>query len=163
MLIAERKTDRRVLGSMRLQPNLFRPLRVESETRLPDVYQDRRLIEFMRLGVENGNAGKMVMAALSKAGYEICHASRFDNIIAAGRRSTSEIYRSMQFDDVFQGRTVALSYAENTHHWIFALPVEEAERRWQAANHGLYDFMARTEHRDIRIDYGRVADAFGEP
>ncbi len=163
VLIAERKTDRRVLGSMRLQPNLFRPLRVESETRLPEAYQDRRLIEFMRLGVENGNAGKMVMAALSKAGYEICHASRLDYIIAAGRRSTSEIYRSMQFDDVFQGRTVVLSYAENTHHSIFALPIEEADRRWRAASHALYDFMARIEHRDIRIDYGRVADAFGEP
>jgi hypothetical protein len=162
VLIAERKTDRRVLGSMRLQPNLFRPLRVESEIRLPQVYQDRRLVEFMRLGVENGNAGQMVMAALAKAGYEICHASRFDYILAAGRRSTSEIYRSMQFDDVFDGRSVALSYAENTHHWIFALPIEEADLRWRVANHALYDFMARTEHRDIRIDYGRVAEAFGE-
>ncbi len=103
------------------------------------------------------------MAALAKAGYEISHASRFDFILAAGRRSTSEIYRSMRFDDVFQGRTISLSYAENTHHWIFALPIDDADSRWRTANHALYDFMARTEHKDIQIDYERVADAFGEP
>ena len=82
--------------------------------------------------------------------------------MAAGRRSTSEIYRSMQFDDIFQGQTVALSYAENAHHWIFALPVSEADLRWRTANHALYGFMARTEHKDIRIDYERVSDAFRE-
>ena len=163
VLVAERKTDGRVLGSMRMQPNLHRPLRVESETKLPEAYQDRRLIEFMRLGVENGNAGRMVMAGLCKAGYEICHASRFDFILAAGRRSTSEIYRSMRFDDVFQGRTFALSYAKNTLHGIFSLPLEEADHRWRTAAHSLYGFMARTEHRDIRIDYDRVAYVFGEP
>lgn len=161
LLIAERKTDRKVIGSMRMQPNIHRPLRVEGETTLPTAYIGRRLIEFMRLGVENGSAGRMVMAALAKAGYEICHAARFDFIVAAGRRSTSEIYRSMRFDDVFAGDVVELSYAQNMPHSIFALPILEADYRWRATRHALYGFMARTEHPDIRIDFRRVFQVFG--
>ncbi|MGZ5156142.1 MAG: hypothetical protein ACXWCV_02445 [Caldimonas sp.] len=162
LLIVERKADRQVLGTMRLQPNILRPLRVEGEVKLPAAYEGARLIEFMRLGVENGNAGRMVMAALAKAGYEISAAAGFDSILAVGRRSTSEMYRSMQLDDVFDGRTVPISYAEGRPHSIFALPVADADRRWRAANHSLYGFMARTEHPDIQIDYQRVFDAFGQ-
>jgi hypothetical protein len=161
LLIAQRKADRKVIGSMRLQPNVHRPLRVEENTVLPIAYLGRRLIEFMRLGVENGYAGRMVMAALAKAGYEICHAARFDFIVAAGRRSTSEMYRSMHFDDVFNGATVELAYAQNMPHSIFALPVLEADHRWRAAAHPLYGFMARTRHPDIQIDFGRALRAFG--
>lgn len=160
LLIAERKADGRVIGSMRLQPNIFRPLRIEQEARLPEPYRGRRLIEFMRLGVENGNAGRMVMAALAKASYEICYATSFDFVLAAGRRSTSGIYRAMQFDDVFGGERVVLSYAQDMPHGIFALPVRDADRRWQLARHSLYGFMARTEHPDIHVDYGRVFSAF---
>lgn len=161
LLIAERKADRRVIGSMRLQPNIRRPLHVEAEITLPEAFQGRRLIEFMRLGIENGTPGRMVMAALVKAGYEICSASRIAFAFAAGRRSTSEIYRSMRFTDVFDGNPVPLSYAENKPHWIFAMPIEEADRRWRTTSHSLYDFMARTEHPDIEIDYRRVFDTFG--
>ena len=71
---------------MRLNPNMSRPLRIESETDLPPQFRKLRLVEFMRLGVENGIAGQMVTAALVKAGFEICHACGFDYILAAGRR-----------------------------------------------------------------------------
>lgn len=160
LLIAERKADRRVLGSMRLQPNINRPLRLEGELSLPESYRNRRLVEFMRLGIENGDAGSMVRPALAKAGYEICHAASFDFIFAAGRHSTSQIYRSMLFDDVFPNATVALSYADNMEHSIFALPIQDADRRWRESGHGLYDFMATTAHPDIRIDYERVFRVF---
>ena len=161
LLIAERKLDQRVLGSMRLQPNLSRPLRIESVTRLPEPYDGARLIEFMRLGVENGNAGRMVMAALAKASFEICHAAQFDFIVAVGRRSTSEIYRSMRFDDALAGEMVRVPHAGNLPHSVYCLPIEEADSRWRATNHSLYNFMARTEHPDIRIDYERVFRTFG--
>ncbi len=36
------------------------------------------------------------------------------------------------------------------------MPIADADRRWRESNHALYDFMARTEHRDIQIDYDRV-------
>jgi hypothetical protein len=160
-IFAERKADGRALGSVRLQPNLSKPLRIEGETVLPVVYQRRRLVEFMRLGVENGIAGRMVSSALVKAGFEICHACGFDFILAAGRRSLAEIYRSMAFDDVLQGGTVLLSYANRLPHGIFSIPVDDVDRRLPARNPSLYRFMAQTHHPDIDIDYERVFDTFG--
>jgi len=160
ILIAERKIDRRVVGSMRLQPNFSGPLRVEGEVELPEVYKGRRLIEAMRLGVENGTSGRMVMVALVKAAYEICHACRMDFALVAGRRSVAAIYRSMLFDDVLEGRTIPLSYADHVQHSVLAMPIRDADRRWRAAGHSLYDFMACTEHPDIQIDYERVFEAF---
>jgi hypothetical protein len=161
LLIAERKIDRQVLGSMRLHPNRYRQLRIEEETRLPEVYQGRRLIEFMRLGVENGNPGRTVFAALVKASYEICCATGTDYALAVGRRSTTQIYRSMLFDALFDGAAVVVSYAESRPHWVSAMPIHDAERRWSSANHSLYNFMARTEHPDIQIDYDRVLEVCG--
>lgn len=161
LLIAERKTDKCVLGSIRLQPNLGQPLRIEGETKLPASYQGRRLIEFMRLGVQNGGSGRMVMAALAKASYEICHACKFDFILVAGRSPVSDMYRAMRFDDVLDGQTIPLSYAAGLPHGIYSLPVAEADQRWRESGHGLYSFMARTEHPDIAITYSRVYSAFG--
>lgn len=163
LLIAERKIDQRAIGSMRLQPNFNRPLRVEGETVLPEAYKGRRLVEATRLGVESGISGRMVMVALVKAAYEICHASAIDFALAAGRRSMAEIFRSMRFDDVLKGGPIPISYANNVPHWILSMPIRDADRRWRTSGHGLYDFMARTEHRDIRIDYERVAEVFGRP
>ena len=160
-MLAERKLDKRVLGSMRLQPNVRRPLRIESVTRLPKPYDGCRLIEFMRLGIENGMSGQMVVAALAKASYEICHAAKMDFIVAVGRRSTSALYRSMLFDDVLDGGTVLVPHAGNLPHSIHCLPIVEADRRWREGNHSLYDFMARTEHPDINVDYRQVFEAFG--
>jgi len=160
-IIAERKTDGRALGSVRLQPNLSKPLRIEGETVLPELYQGRRLVEFMRLGVDNGIPGQMVSAALVKAGFEICHASGFEFILAAGRRSVAAIYRAMAFDDVLSGGTVALSYANHLPHGIFSIPVDEVDSRLPRRNPGLYRFMARTHHPDIAIDYDRVFETFG--
>jgi N-acyl amino acid synthase FeeM len=156
ILVAERKIDRQILGSMRLQPNFDAPLRIEGEVKLPEKFEGRRLIEAMRLGVENGTSGRMVMVALVKAAFEICHACAFDFALVAGRRSVAAIYRSMLFDDVLEGRTIPLSYADNVQHSVLSMPIADADRRWRESNHALYDFMARTEHRDIQIDYDRV-------
>jgi hypothetical protein len=41
------------------------------------------------------------------------------------------------------------------------MELREADRRWRATGHGLYDFMARTEHKDIYIDFERVWETFG--
>ena len=67
----------------------------------------------------------------------------------------------MHFDDVLDGETDSLSYAGNVPHSIFALPIRDADRRWRTTGYTLYEFMARTEHPDIRIDYERVFAAFG--
>lgn len=159
LLIAERKIDRRAIGSMRLQPNFNRPLRIEGEMALPEAYKGRRLVETTRLGVENGISGTLVMVALVKAAYEICHACGIDHAFAAGRRSMAELFRSLCYDEL--GGPIPVSYANNVPHWIFAIPIREVDLRLRAKGHAYYDFMARTEHPDIEIDYERVFDTFG--
>lgn len=160
-LLAERKIDGWPLGSVRLQPNFNRPLRIEGEGPLPSSYSGRRLVEFMRLGVRNGTAGGLVTFALVKAGFEICHRADIDFILAAGRRSVATLYRGMAFDDLLDGETVALSYASNLPHGLFGIPVREVDRRLPHRNPALYAFMAGTSHPDIDVDYDRVQAIFG--
>jgi hypothetical protein len=161
LLIAERKLDRQPIGTMRLEPNFHGPLRIEREMTLPAAYQNCRLVETTRLGVQNGIGGTLVMAALVKAAFEICHAWGFSYGIAVGRRSMAELFGSMCFDTV-EG-PVRLSYSKNVPFWIFAIPVLEWEERLRAKHHFYFDFMARTEHPDINIDYNLVHRAFGRP
>jgi hypothetical protein len=159
LLIAERKLDRRPIGSMRLEPNFTGPLRVEGETTLPARFRNKRLVETTRLGVDNGIAGTLVMAALVKASFEICSACSIDYGIAVGRRSVGEIFRSLCFD-VIEG-PVRMSYSQRTFFWVFAIPTLEWEARLRERDHFYFDFMARTDHPDINIDYEHVFDAFG--
>lgn len=157
IVIAESKLDGSVLGSMRLQPNFHRPLRIEGEARLPARFHDRRLVEFMRLTVTNGSAGRLVMPAIAKASFEICWRTGIDYAFVAGRHPVSLMYQAMQFDDVLDGATVNLSYAAGVPHNIYCLPIADADARWRRARHSLYPFMAHTEHPDIAIDYASPA------
>jgi len=158
LLIAERKFDRRAIGTLRIEPNFNRPLQIETEVTLPAQYRESRLVETTRLGVENGSTGTTVMVALVKAAFEICRACDIDYAIAVGRRSMAEIFRSLCFD-VLEG-PVRISYARNSPLWIFAIPILECEARLRAKHHFYFDFMARTEHPDIVIDYDIVHEAF---
>lgn len=153
IVIAASKLDGTVLGSMRLQPNLRQPLRIEGEADLPALYRGKRLVEFMRLTVTNGTAGRLVMPALAKASFEICYRTGIDYAFVAGRHPVSLMYQAMQFDDVLRGGKVNLSYAAGVPHSIYCLPIEEADERWRRAGQSLYPFMAHTEHPDIVIDY----------
>ena len=161
LLIAESKLDGVVVGSLRLQPNFDRPLTIESELTLPETHAGRRLVEARRLGVGNGTSGRMVMVAMVKAAYELCYASDIDYAVVGGRRSVAIMYRTMLFDDILDGETISLPYAGNLPHSIFSMPIRDADRRWRTMGHSLYDFMARTEHPDIQIDYERVLAVFG--
>lgn len=160
LLIAERKLDRQAIGTMRLEPNGNGPLKLEGDTRLPEIYKGRRLLETTRLGVENGNVGRMVMVALAKAAFEICRACDIDYALAVGRRSMVEVFRSLCWD-VVDG-PLRMPYA-SVPLWILAAPIADIESRLLASQPAHYDFMARIEHPDIHIDYSRVFEAFGSP
>lgn len=161
LLLAESKLDKAVVGSLRLQHNIDQPLRIEGEIELPAAMRGKRLVEVRRLGVGNGTSGRMVMAALVKAAYELCHAGQIDYLVFCARPTVAAIYRTMHFDDLLGGGTVLLTYANSEPHNVFALPIRDADRRWRTAGFHLYDFTARTEHPDIRIDYARVCAVFG--
>jgi hypothetical protein len=146
---------------MRLQPNFFRPLRVEGEVPLPQPYASARLVETTRLGVESGMSGLMVTFAIIKAAFEICHACGVDYGIALGRASMVPVLRAMQYDDLF-GRAMPISYGKNVPHWIFAIPIREVEARLKAGGHPMHRFLASTAHADIAIDWARVRRTFLE-
>ena len=159
VLIAERKFDRQPVGSMRLEPNFNGPLNIEAQTSLPEHYRGARLVELTRLGVESGSGGTMVMVALAKAAYEICRACGVDYAMAVGRRTVGHKFRSLCFDEI-KG-PIRIQEALVTPLWLFALPVCEWETRLRAKGHFYFDFLARTEHPDITIDFQTVLRSFG--
>jgi hypothetical protein len=161
LLIAERKIDQKPLGSMRLQPNFLRPLRIEGEAKLPPIYTGRRLVETTRLGIENGLAGTMVMVALAKAAFEICHATDIEFGIAGGRRPMAHVLRSLGYDEI--AGPIPISYGNNLPHWVFGIPIADVEARLHVNSPPYYEFMARTEHPDIHIDYGHAFEVFRRP
>jgi hypothetical protein len=155
VLLAERKFDARPIGSLRLQSNVERPLRLQGEAPMLDVYSSRRLVESTRLGVDSGGTSKLVTAALIKTAYEICYAAGVEYNVTGGRRSMAQVFRSLQFDEL-DGGPFPISFGNNIPHWIFVLPIRAFEGRLQSANHWYYEFMARTEHPDIEIDWSYV-------
>ena len=156
VLLAERKFDARPVGSLRLQSNVRRPLRLEGEAPLLQAFSKRRLIESTRLGVDLGGTSRLVTAGLIKAAFEICQSAGVDYNVTGGRRSMAQVFRSLQFDEL-DGGPFPISFGNNIPHWIFVLPVREFEGRLRKAEHWYYDFMARTDHPDIDIDWAYVS------
>lgn len=155
VLLAERKFDGRPIGSLRLQSNIRRPLRLHGEAPPLHAYANRRLVETTRLGVDLGESSKIVTAGLIKTAYEICHAAGVDFSVTGGRRSMAQVFRALQFDEL-EGGPFPISFGNNIPHWIFVLPIREFESRLRAAGHWYYEFMARTKHSDIEIDWSYV-------
>ena len=160
VLLAERKIDGHPLGTLRLQSNVERPLRLAGEAPPLAALSDKRLVESTRLGVDFGTPSKVVTAALIKAAYEILRATGAEFNIAGGRRSMAQFFRSLQYDEL-QGGPFPISFGNNIPHWIFIVPVDEFEERLRIARHWYYDFMARTEHPDLRIDFDHAFAALG--
>jgi hypothetical protein len=162
VLLAERKFDGQPVGSLRLQSNVRRPLRLQGEAALLEAFADRRLVESTRLGVDLGATSKVVTAALVKTVYEICHAAGVDYNVTGGRRSMAQVFRSLQFDEL-EGGPFPISFGNNIPHWIFVMPTLEFEARLRKARHWYYEFLATTEHPDIHIDWPYVFSVLKYP
>lgn len=160
ILIAESKFDNAIIGSLRLVPNFSRPLKIESNITLPSWLENKRLVEFMRLGVENGKTGRMVFSALAKAAYEICFHQNVDYILVTGRYPVELIYRGLQFEDLL-GHPVPISYIANIPHRVFYFDVKKADNDWRENANRLYGFMAETMHPDIEVDGAQVTSRWG--
>ena len=159
VLLAERKFDSQPIGSMRLQSNVRRPLRLQGEAPLLQSLSENRLVESTRLGVGAGPASKIVTATLIKAAYEVCRGVDVDYTVIGGRRSMAQIFRAIQFDEL-AGGPFPISFGNNIPHWIFVLPVREFESRLRRAQHWYYEYFAKTEHPDIEIDWAYVFSVF---
>jgi hypothetical protein len=155
VLLAERKFDGKAVGSLRLQSNIRRPLRLQGEAPLLSTFASRRLLESTRLGVESSATSRVVTAALIKATYEICHGAGIEYNVTGGRRSMAHVFRSLHFDEL-EGGPFPISYGNNIPHWIFVMPTGEFEERLKKAGHWYYEFLSKTEHPDINIDWPYV-------
>lgn len=160
VLLAERKIDGRPIGSIRLQGNALRPLRLQGETDLLDPFASARMAESTRLGVEVGADSRLVTAALIKASYQICRRAAIRYNVVGGRRSMAQVFRALQFDEL-PGGPFPISFGNNIPHWIFVLPVDEFEARLERAGHWYHPFFSHRRHPDLDLDWARVDAAFG--
>jgi hypothetical protein len=152
VLLAESKLDGSPIGTMRLQTNRNRPLPLEKSVDLPLSLTVNVLGEATRLGVSGSSAGRLVTAALFKAGFQYCLQTGIEWIVVAARSPVDRQYERLLFTEVFPGMGyVPLQHANNMPHRIMLMEIGQMEARWQAAKHPLYNFFFRTFHEDIHV------------
>lgn len=150
VLLAESKLDGSPLGSTRIRSNLVRPLSIEESIALPAHLQDKRLVEAVRLGIDDGRVGRLVKTALIKACFMYCQDNGIDYSVAAGRPSVARQYEQLMFVDLFpDDGPIPLRHAGNIPHRIMAFEIDGFEQRWTEARHPLTNFFFNTHHPDI--------------
>jgi hypothetical protein len=159
VLLAESRLDGAPLGTVRIQTNLHRPLKVEESIELPSWLQGRRLAEVTRLGIDEGRIGRVVKIALIKACFEYCEQNGIEWSVVTGRAPIDRQYEQLLFADLFEDKAmVPLRHVGNIPHRVMAFEIATGEQRWTAAGHPLLNFFRRTHHPDIDI---RATDDVG--
>ena len=152
VILAESKLDGSPLGTMRIQTNAYEPLCLEQSVVLPDWLRSRRLAEATRLGVTVQRVGRLVANVLFKAFYLHCHHIGTEWMVVAGRYPMDRHYARLLFEDVYPEQGfVPLSHASNLPHRVMMTSVGDAQARWAAARHPLFDFAFKTHHPDIHV------------
>ncbi|WP_211451214.1 N-acyl amino acid synthase FeeM domain-containing protein [Collimonas antrihumi] len=150
VLLAESKLDGTCLGTIRIQTNRFQPLALEQSVILPDWLQGRRLAEATRLGVADGQIGKVVKSLLFKAYFQYCFENDIDWMVITARSPLDRQYTAMLFQDVFPGRGfIPMIHVGNLPHRVLAFEVETVEPRWKAVNHPLFQLIFELDHPDL--------------
>ena len=152
VVLAESKLDGSPLGTMRIQTNEYQPLCLEQSVVLPGWLRSRRLAEATRLGVTVQRVGRLVANVLFKAFYLHCHHIGTEWMVVAGRYPMDRHYARLLFEDVYPEQGfVPLSHASNLPHRVMMTSVGDAQARWAAARHPLFDFAFKTHHPDIHV------------
>ena len=152
VFVAESKLDGEPLGTLRIQTNRYRPLAIEASVDLPAWLSGRVLAEATRLGIVEGRAGSVVKTMLFKALYLYCLGEGIDWIVIGARPPLERMYEGLLFADVFPEKTYfPMKHGGNIPHRVLALEIAEADARWRAARHPMYDLFTRTRHPDIDV------------
>jgi N-acyl amino acid synthase FeeM len=152
VLVAESKLDGEPLGTLRIQTNRHRALAIEASVELPAWLGGHVLAEATRLGIVEGRAGSVVKTMLFKALYLYCLAEGIEWIVIAARPPLERMYEGLLFNDVFPEKTYfPMKHGGNIPHRVLALDIGEADGRWRAAKHPMYDLFTRTRHPDIDV------------
>lgn len=152
VLLAESKLDGSSLGTMRIQTNRFHPLVLEQSAPLPAWLQGRRLAEATRLGVADGQIGKLVKGMLFKAYFQYCFDNDIDWMVITARSPLDRQYSAMLFEDVFPERGfIPMRHVGNLPHRVMALPVATVEVRWKAVSQPLFHLLFELNHPDMDL------------
>jgi hypothetical protein len=152
ILLAESKLDGSPIGTMRLQGNQNRPLPLEKSVELPPWLTSRGLGEATRLGVTGSAAGRLVTAALFKAGFQYCLQNGIEWIVVTARSPIDRQYERLLFKDVYPGMGyIPVRHVSNLPHRIMCIEIGKMEQNWAAARHPLHKFFFRTFHEDLMV------------
>lgn len=160
VLLARAKLDGSPLGSLRIQTNLRRALELEASMQLPPQLAQAHLAEATRLCLAQGEAGRLVKAALFKAFYLVCLSQGVEHMVITGRTPIDRQYQRLLFEDVWSPQqTYPMAHVHQLPHRVMHLHVPSAQARWQAAQHPLLRFMCSIEHPDLKLPSASVAGA----
>lgn len=149
---ARSKADGALLGSMRVQTNVLRPLKLERAVRLPAHLQGARLSDASRLAVVAGAQGVGVRNALFKANLLRLQANGIDWSVVGARPSRARIYKGYLFNDLLDGATfIPDPLGGNVPHHLLAFALAGAEARFARALPSWHRFVYSTHHPDINI------------
>lgn len=163
VFLAEGKSDRSPLGTIRIQTNFRNPLTLESSITLPRKYHGRPSAGVSRLAVKAGPRGRLVKLALFKALHRYCLAKQVEWILIGARPPLDKTYLDLGFMDVFEDMMARpLASASGMLHRILCFEVFTAERRWYDLSHPLYLFMGERFHPDIEI-FASVSNMWSTP
>ncbi len=152
VLLAESKLDGTPLGTARIQTNQFRALALEESVEFPDWLRGRTLAHISRLGIVQGNGGRLVKFMLFKGLFKYWEQNDIEWAVVAARVPLDRMYEQLLFQDVFPGRGfIPLPHMNHVPHRVMAFEVATAFERWTQAKHPLTNFICHTDHPDLDI------------
>ncbi|MEO7941076.1 MAG: hypothetical protein ABIR55_20835 [Burkholderiaceae bacterium] len=167
VLLAESKLDGSPMGTLRIQSNAYKPLKVEQSVALPHWLRDRPLVEGSRLGIVGGPIGRLVKMVLIKATLQYCAQTDIDWAIVAARAPLDRPYDQMMFEDLYPEQGfIPMRHGNNIPHRVLGFEIETGYQRLVDATHPLLQFMYLTHHPDIdlRLDRdGNLGELFPAP
>ena len=159
VLLAESRLDGTPLGTLRIQSNAYKPLKVEQSVSLPRWLRDRPLVEGSRLGIVSGSIGRLVKMVLIKATLQYCEQDGIDWAIVAARAPLDRQYDQMMFEDLFPEQGfIPMRHGNNIPHRVLGFEIDTGHQRLVEARHPLLKFMRYTDHPDIDVRVDRDSD-----
>jgi len=159
VLLAQSKLDGSPLGTLRIQSNAYKPLKVEQSVSLPRWLRDRPLVEGSRLGIVGGSIGRLVKMVLIKATLQYCAQDGIDWAIVAARAPLDRQYDQMMFEDLFPEQGfIPMRHGNNIPHRVLGFEIDTGHQRLIDARHPLLKFMCYTDHSDIDVRVNREPD-----
>lgn len=164
ILLGESKITGEAVGTLRIHTNFDAPTYLERELELPDALKGAGIAYVTRLAVASGPNGSSVKLALFKALYRYCLATQISWILAVARDPVDRDLTRLGFQDLLPEGERLRRPADFGELDVRPLcfDVLEAEQKWRAGAHPLYEFMVRKIHPDIEI-FASVSSVWSTP